>query len=335
MVDPEALTKRRGCPYVLAGDIGGTHMRAALADRSGGLVARTSCPTEPERGIDDAAGRLADLLRRAAADVDRAAIGGAVISTAGPVDPQTGIYDHPPNLRGWDGHTMKPQLAESLRMPVAIGHDATLAALAETRYGAGVGARHLVYVTVSTGIGGGIIANGEMVTGARGHAGELGHILVKPGGRGCNVGCNGCLEGMASGAGIAHAARTVLESGAQTSLSEMCGGAPANVDSAMVFRAAAEGDAAAGEIVEEAIDALALGFASILNALDPEVLVVGGAVVRGLSRRWEELVKRAGAYALPHFRGQAPLVISPLGDDVSLIGAAALAFDYADGIAAG
>jgi glucokinase len=316
--------------YVLAGDIGGTNMRAALADRSGTLVARGICSTEPELGLPQAEENLRSLFEEVASGVPRDEVGGIVISSAGPIDPSTGIYVYPPNLPGWHDMTMKPGLAASLNLQVTIGHDATLGALAESRYGVGKGAQHLVYVTLSTGVGGGIIANGQMVTGANGHAGEIGHLLVRPGGQSCNVGCDGCLEGIASGGGIARAATIAISAGRSSSMLEMAGGDADGVDAQIVFEAAADGDALGIEIVESVIDAVATGFADILNMLDPEYLVVGGAVTGSLQPYWDDLKALIEDKALPHFKGRVPLLVSPLGDDVSLIGAAAHAFDIAD-----
>lgn len=318
--------------YVLAGDIGGTNMRAALANRSGSLIASGSVPTEPEQGFAQAEDRLRALFEKMVSGVTRDEVGGVVISSAGPIDPGTGRYVYPPNLPGWHGKTMKPGLAASLDMPVAIGHDATLGALAESRYGVGKGAQHLVYVTISTGVGGGIIANGQMVTGANGHAGEMGHLLVRPGGQGCNAGCDGCLEGIASGGGIARAAQAGIEAGRSTSMLGMAGGDVEAVNASMVFKAAADGDGLAVEIVDVVIDAVANGFADILNTLDPEYLVIGGAVTGSLQPYWSDLHALVEDKALPHFKGHVPLHVSPLGDDVSLVGAAALAFDLVDSI---
>ncbi len=227
--------------YALAGDIGGTNMRAALVDSEGRITGRGSIGTLPERGIDDASERLARLLKAARATAPSGAvIAGVGVSTAGPIRPATGTYNHPPNLPGWNGKTMKPSLSESMGVPVWVGHDATLAALAETRFGDHVGAENLIYVTISTGVGGGIIANSEMVTGASGGAGEVGHLPIRTGAYGCNVGCDGCFEGNASGPAIARIARDIFTG--KGPLAELCGGDPANITSRMVFDAADSGD---------------------------------------------------------------------------------------------
>lgn len=309
-------------PLVLAADIGGTAMRAALVDRGGVVRARTAAPTLPERGLDDAADRLGAMLaevREAAAAEEHVIAAG--VSTAGPIEPATGTYRDAPNLPGWDGLTMKPALEVALGLPVAVGHDATLAAVAEVEFGAGRGMSDLVYVTVSTGIGAGIIANGASVTGVSGGAGEAGHMIVQPGGPSCAAGCSGCLEALASGTGIAAEARRRLEAGSDSQL-----GAVANLGARDVFAAAADGDELAGAVVDGAIRHLGAGLAGLLAIFDPELLVLGGGVMEGLRPRWDDLVEATRERALPRYAEHVPLAVSPLGESVSLLGAAVLAF---------
>ncbi len=311
--------------YVLAADIGGTNMRAALVNSRGGMIGRGAIDTHAENGIDDASTRLARLLEAARATAPSGAeIVGAGISTAGPIRPATGTYIHPPNLTGWHGKTMKPSLEKSLAIPVWVGHDATLAALAETRFGDHVGAENLIYVTISTGVGGGIIANGEMVTGASGGAGEIGHISVRTGAYRCNIGCDGCFEGNASGPAIARAARDRFQN--EGPLARLANGDPANITSRMVFDAADERDPVAREIVDLTIENVGIGLGGLLNIFDPEALVIGGGVVQGLQRHWDRLVASVVEHALPRYDEGVPLAATRLGDDVSLLGAAQLAF---------
>ncbi|MDP6666330.1 MAG: ROK family protein [Dehalococcoidia bacterium] len=311
--------------YALAADIGGTNMRAALVDSEGHITGRGSIDTLPESGIDDASARLARLLEAARATAPTGAeIAGVGVSTAGPIRPATGTYNHPPNLTGWHGKTMKPSLSGSLGIPVWVGHDATLAALAETRFGDHVGAENLIYVTISTGIGGGIIANSEMVTGASGGAGEIGHTSVRTGAYRCNVGCDGCFEGNASGPAIARAARDRFRN--EGPLAELAGGDPANITSRMVFDAAHDGDPVAREVVDLTIENVGIGLGGLLNTFDPEALVIGGGVVQGLQRHWDELKASIVEHALPRYENGVPLTATRLGDDVSLLGAAQLAF---------
>ncbi|MBM3958110.1 MAG: ROK family protein, partial [Gemmatimonadetes bacterium] len=313
----------QGPPFVLAADIGGTSMRAALFDRAGTGRGRGSCPTEPARGILDAADRLAALLQAARAAAGGAPIAGVGLSTAGPIDPHTGVYDHPPNLTRWHGQTMKPALERALGLPVWINRDGNLAALAESRFGPHAGAQNLLYVTVSTGIGGGIIANGRMATGARGGAGEVGHITVLPGGPSCGAGCDGCVEAVASGTALAARARERIEQGAPSAMLAMAGGDPRALTSPMVFEAVAAGDPLAADVLDTGIRYLGIALGALLNTFDPEVLVLGGAVAHALKPHWDRLLSAVEAHCLPRYAGAVPITLTTLGDDVSLLGASA------------
>ena len=304
-------------------------MRAGLFDRAGRSRGRTSCPTNPERGIQDAAERLAALLDTARAAAGALPVVGLGLSTAGPIDPEPGVYDHPPNLAGWHGHTMKPALEQALDLPVWISRDGNLAALAESRFGPHAGAQNLLYVTVSTGIGGGIIANGRMATGTRGGAGEVGHITVQPGGPMCGTGCDGCVEALASGTALAARARERVEGGRSSAMLEMAGGDASRISSRIVFQAAAAGDAIANEVLDAGIRYLGVALGGLLNVFDPDVLVLGGGVAHALEPHWDRLLDAVRSHALPRYSDSVPIALTTLGDDVSMLGASAYAFEQA------
>jgi glucokinase len=307
-------------PFVLAADIGGTSMRGALVAADGAILRRDAIATEPARGFEGATERLSALLARIAEGASPVAAG---IATAGPVDPETGTYAHPPNLPGWHGRSMVAALQQRLGVPVVVGHDATLAALGEARFGSHRGVRDLVYLTLSTGIGAGIIAGERPITGSHGGAGEAGHLIVEPGGPRCGAGCPGCLEGVASGIAIAAEAGRRIEAGERSVL-------PPHPTAAEVFAAADAGDALALAIVERATGHIASGIASLLALLDPEVLIVGGGLTTGLESRWEALLEAVRDRALPRYRDHLPVELTTLGDDASLLGAAVLALERID-----
>lgn len=312
-----------------AGDIGGTQIRAALVNREGAILKESVDKTMPERGIQDAALRLSNLVHEVTAGAN--GVVGLAVSTAGPIQPASGTYDHPPNLTGWHGKTMKPDLERLTSLPVAIGHDATLAALAETQFGPFKGSQNLVYVTISTGIGGGIVANGQMVTGSTGQAGELGHISVRtdPAALSCAVGCHGCFEGNASGPNIGRMARQAAKNDITNALQliELAGGEIENIDARITFQAAEQGDIVAEQVIKQVIENVGRGLASILAVLDPDGIIVGGGVVHSLESRWQEVIETVKTYGLPRYQTRGiPVSVTQLGDDVSLIGASVLSF---------
>ena len=313
--------------HALAADVGGTSMRAAVVSVDAEVVASESVPTEPERGIEDAALRLAEIVRLVREQAGSPPVVGLGVATAGPIDPDTGVYDHPPNMLSWTGKSLKPELARQLELPVHVGHDATLAALAETTCGPHKGARNLLYVTVSTGIGGGIVTNGRIVTGARGGAGEVGHLIIKPGEETCEPGGPDTLEGNASGTGIARMAAEKAAAGRAPGLLERAGGKPSVMTSRIVFEAARAGDPAAVELVDHVIESIGIGMGSLINVFDPEALVLGGAVTVALGPEWARVKDAIIRHSLPG-RGEAvTIAVTTLGDEVSLLGAARLAFD--------
>ena len=318
----------------VAADIGGTQIRAALINKKGEIIDEARDVTAPERGIRDAAERLSQLIHTVTIGID--AVVGVTVSTAGPIDPASGTYDHPPNLAGWHGQSMKPDLERLTALPVAIGHDATLAALAETKFGSFKDSPNLVYVTISTGIGGGIVANGDIVTGSTGQAGELGHITVRtdPDALTCSVGCNGCFEGNASGPNIARMAIAAAQNDPEgaSKLIELADGHIEKIDARLTFIAAEQGDIVAEKVVQQVIENIGRGLASILAVLDPNGIVVGGGVVHSLQNRWDEVINAVKTYGLPRYETRGvPVSVTQLGDSVSLLGASVLSFSrFAD-----
>ena len=318
---------RKEAVHALAADMGGTSMRAAVVSADSELVTSESIPTEPERGIEDAAMRLARIVELVHQRAGSPPVVGLGVATAGPIDPETGVYDLPPNMLSWTGKSLKPGLERQLELPVHVGHDATLAALAETTCGPHRGTRNLLYVTVSTGIGGGIVTNGQIVTGARGGAGEVGHLIIRPGEETCEPGGPDTLEGNASGTGIAKMAAEKAAAGEAPGLLKRAGGDSSAITSRMVFEAARAGDPAAISLVDHVIESIGIGMGGLINVFDPEALVLGGAVTEALEPEWPRIKDAIVRHSLPN-RGEAvTIAVTTLGDEVSLLGAARLAFD--------
>lgn len=339
----------------LAMDWGGTWCRIAVINRSGDILWQSRVRNQPG---GDRQGLLDDgfsLVREAEEWCGpNNTVAGLGIAIAGPIDADTGALREPPNLPALNGVSLLEEWKSRLSFPLYAGNDANLAALGEFEYGAGLEARRrglpcacLVYVTVSTGIGGGVVERGRMILGARGMAAEVGHMVLdrSPNAPLCQCGRRGCLEALASGTSIARIARyRVANMAPEASAGASSGPAPnsapgeepgqsvlaaleiSQITAEQVFNAARGGDVLASQILDEVLDNLATGFASLLHLYNPDLLVMGGGVSFGLVRmgllpRIEEQTKlRAMSDGHRDFR----LVSSRLGDTPGMMGAASL-----------
>ena len=314
--------------FVISVDIGGTNIRTAIVDTEGSVSNHSSIPTLPEKGIENAAERLSELIQDTITNVIPKSekitnyITGIGISSAGPINPLDGKYNFPPNLPTWHNKSLIPILKKNFhRLPVMIGHDATLAALAETSLGENKNIKNLIYITISTGVGGGIIADGKMITGTTGQAGEMGHILVRSDGIKCNVGCKGCFEGNASGPAIKKLAEKKYKNLSDKNLVGFSNFSPENI-----ILNAKEGNPFSEEIVNDVIENISQGLSSILNIFEPEILVIGGGVSWALEHKFNEIIKIVSHTALPRYRKNVPIKYTTLGENVSILGAAQLIF---------
>jgi glucokinase len=318
-VEPQTDTPTRP---VLAIDLGGTQIRAALVTPDLTVHLRRAIKTHDEQGVETVVNRLCALAvetREAAQRDGLPSPVGAGISSPGPLDPWRGLVVAPPNLDGWHDVPLADSVEEALGLPTFLERDTNVAVMAEWRHGAARGTRHAVYVTVSTGIGGGVIVDGRPLHGPDGTAGEVGHITVELDGPLCGDGRPGHAEAIGSGAAIAREGRALLARGGSARLAELAAEAD-DVDAAMVARAADDGDAACRAILDRAWDAIGAMCASVVNVLNPEVIVLGGSIAEHRPRLGEtvmhEIERRA--FAIPARRVR--IERAALGDDVSLIG---------------
>ena len=309
---------------VLAIDIGGTKLAAGIVDSEGRILARGEVPTLAKEGLEPVLGRIVglarDLLSRPEVSdvrVDRIGVG-----CAGPVDLKAGLVFNPPNLPGWVRVPLTERIQQALGLPVVLENDANAAALGEFRYGAGRGARSIVYLTVSTGIGGGIILDGKVWHGLKDAAGEIGHMTVCPDGPLCGCGNRGCLEAMSSGTSIARRAREMLAAGRQTELSQV-----ASPTSSDVVRLARKGDPVASEIWDQAVRYLGIGVAAVITILAPERVIIGGGVTRAGDFLFEPLREHVRQRVKLVPVESVPILPATLGPDVGILGAAAVAMD--------
>jgi len=311
-----------GSPQAIGIDVGGTKTAAMRVSREGAVVAREILPTP----ADDMAATLETIVA-AAKTVATDDVVAAGIAAAGLVETATGILRFAPNL-AWRDAPLVAFVSERLDVPVVADNDNTAAAWGEFRFGAGRGYRDLLLVGVGTGIGGGIVADGELVRGAHGFAAEIGHIVVEPDGPLCGCGNQGCWEQVASGQAVTRAGREAVRSGAATSLVALSGGDVGRVTGPMVTRAARDGDAVAIGIIAEVGRRLGVGIAGLVNVLDPEVVVVaGGVAAAGDLLLGPARTAFAQTVEAPGHRPDVPIVPAALGNDAGAVGAAALALE--------
>lgn len=317
--------------HVVAVDIGGTKILAALVSEQGGIVARHRADT-PARGVDAVLDVIAASVRavQQAARVPANQVVAAGVGAPGPLNPESGIVFEAPNLPGWRDVPLKARLEARLSLPVFVEHDATAAALGEWWLGAGRGVHDLIYLTISTGIGGGIITGDQVVHGASGTAGEVGHMTIDVNGPPCSCGrSTGCLEVLASGTAIARMAREAIAAGKRTAVLALAGGDPEAIGADHVEAAAREGDAVAAQIFTRAATYLGVGVANLLNLLNPARVIIGGGVSKAGDLLFDPVRRIARQRAFERPGRDVEIVPAALGDDVGAIGAAAVALQRA------
>jgi glucokinase len=300
--------------HVIALDVGGTGMKAALTGPEGEVLHRARRATGRDRGPDAVVAGILDFaaeLRAYGAEQLGAPASAAGVAVPGIVDEAGGTAVYAANL-GWRDVPLRALLAERLGgVPVALGHDVRTGGLAEGRVGAGRGADRFLFVALGTGIAGAIGVDGRVEAGAHGFAGEIGHIVVRPGGIPCPCGQRGCLERFASAAAVSEA------------WAAACG--TPDADAADCAKAVDAGDPRALAVWRQAVDALADGLVTALTLLDPGVLIIGG----GLAEAGETLFTplREAIRSRVTFQKQPPLVPAALGDGAGCLGAGLLAWD--------
>lgn len=311
---------------VIAADLGGTSLRAALVDANGVISARASLDTPETETTEGILERIVGLLAAIAAEAPEKPAA-ACIATAGLIDADAGRVILAPNIPGFRNLVLTEPVTERLGIPCSIENDASAAALGEFRFGAGRGTRHLLHATLGTGIGGGIVVDGRLYRGAKGLAGEIGHIIIDPSGPRCNCGSRGCLEAMVSGVAFAERARRLIGSGKPTLLTEIVGtGTP---EAYHLHQAALAGDTLAEAEIRNGGHLLGLGLGSLVNVLNPDAVTLSGGLLTMGDMLLEPL--REAMYSLAYGPAAGTLVrVSELGDDAGLLGAAAVAFERLD-----
>jgi glucokinase len=303
--------------HTIAVDIGGTHIRVALyqPDSIQPIAHKRTRSLAKEPGVYD---RLERAIESIWPQADVKAIG---IASPGPLDPHTGTILATPNITEWQNFPLAPKLSQHFNVPVHLDNDANLAALAEWQFGAGKGHQNLVYLTISTGIGGGVITHGCLLQGFHGMGAELGHMIIDPDGPLCGCGKRGHIESFSSGPSIARYFNEQLAAGQISSLQSS-----PNISTAQIADAARAGDALAISAFGRAGHYLGIAVANYLAIFDPSILIFGGGVSQVgdlLFKPFEESLRKHTFH--PHYLDQLVITKAAMGDDAGLLGALALA----------
>jgi glucokinase len=290
-------------------DLGGTQLRVAVIDKKGELLRRAAVATDVAGGPHSVIGQMVKL----AAEVGEGfkdQIAAAGVSSPGPLDLDNGRTSDLPTLPGWFNFPLRDALSEKLSLPVVLENDGVAAVNGEWKFGAGRGLNNIVYVTVSTGIGGGVVVDGHLMHGRRGMAAHVGHMMIDPEGPICGCGGRGCIEAIASAANFSIAAQKL-----------------GFADGKHAVKLAREGNEIAKTLVDKEAEWLGYGFASLLHLYSPEILIVGGGLSSALDLMMPGIRNQIDRYAMPAFR-EVKVVQAALGDNSGLIGAAALAMKF-------
>jgi len=301
----------------IAVDIGGTHIRVAAYEPN----STTPIAHHKTKSLADQPGvfdRLVEAIKQVWQDGQVSAIG---IASPGPLDPHAGVILDTPNILEWDNFPLAAKLTEQFNVPVHLDNDANMAGLGEWQYGAGKGHRDLVYLTISTGIGGGVISGNQLLQGYRGMGAELGHMLIDPNGPLCGCGKHGHIESFASGPSIVRYFDEQIKAGQKSSLQSH-----PNLGTAELAEAALTGDSLAISAFSRAGHYLGIAVANFLAIFDPSILIFGGGVSQVgdlLFKPFEESLREYVFH--PHYMDDLVITKAALGDDAGLLGALALA----------
>lgn len=312
---------------ILGIDIGGTKSAVALGSNEGEVLARAEMPTQPEDGPSVILDRLVDLAGGVLGEngVSPSDLAGVGISCGGPLDTRSGLVFDPPNLPGWTAIPVRRRFEDAFPgVTVVLENDANATALAEWHWGAGRGTHNMVFMTMGTGIGGGLILDGRLYRGANDLAGEVGHQVILRDGPLCGCGKRGCLEALASGPAIARLARESLLYGRGKRLVEIAGGKPALITARHVVDAAREGDAFSRNILAEVGGYMGIGISNIIQILNPERIVLGTIAVHAGDLILEPIRRTVEEYAWERARSVCQIVAAELGDRAQDLAAIAL-----------
>ncbi|AKA70369.1 ROK family protein [Clostridium scatologenes] len=307
--------------YVIGIDLGGTKISGAIADLKGDIVSKYIIPTNSNEGEKVVLDRITIVIEKVIEEskIDKNQILAVGIGSPGPLDAKKGIILTTPNLPFKNFNIVEP-LKNKFNIPVYLDNDANAAAIGEYVFGAGQGTNNMVFITVSTGIGGGAILNGKIYRGNTCNALEIGHTTIEKDGPKCNCGNYGCAEALASGTAIGRSAKEAVERGEKTSLSSY-----EKITAYEVFKEAEKGDAVAQKVLDKALNYLGICVANIIASFDPEMVIIGGGVSKGGNIVFQKVKEVVDKRCFKAMSESTKIVPAALGTDAGVIGAVALA----------
>lgn len=310
--------------YLVGVDLGGTKIATALTDTDCQIIKYESVRTEAARGPEPIVAQMVSEIQRITEGLPKESLLGIGVACAGLIEPGTGKVLYSPNLN-WRDLPLKDMIASQINVPVYVGNDVNMAALGELHYGAGIGKKQMVCVFVGTGIGGGIVIDGHLYEGANGFAGEIGHATIDWDGPDCPSGNAGCWEGYASGTAMQRRTLEAMARGEATMLTEMIHGDESKMRVELIAEAAAKGDALAQRIIAETGEYLGAGCANLVNILNPERIILGGGVIRGIPELVDMVNDVVQRRALKDAAEAVDIVKARFGREAGVIGGAVLA----------
>ncbi len=311
--------------YNIGVDIGGTNVKIALVDQKGAIVYSNSVPTRAEMGYEYTVKNIKETIYTSMkeSDVTIDSIGGIGFGLPGQINSEAGVVRLLPNIPGWVNVPLGQIIEDEFKVKCKIDNDVRVATLGEFTYGAGQGCKNLVCITVGTGVGSGIIVNGQLVRGASMSAGEIGHMILQAHeGPICGCGNTGCLEAFASGPSIVQLAKEYLSGGKSAKFEELANGR--EITPFMVYEAAMQGDAVAKRIFAIVGEWLGIALTSVVNLLNPEKIIIGGGVSQAGNFLIDPIRKTINERAIKVSADAVEVVTAKLGERAGVIGASLL-----------